>query len=126
MASSKEVKRKEQGRKGDGMKWALVWLLVLCGAFGSWYFAGISEAVKIAAGIVLFVVVLLAVGWTHKGEIAWGFIKGARQELRRVHWQTRSEVLNVVVRVVLVVAVVTIILWVFDSLFMWAIGLLSK
>jgi preprotein translocase subunit SecE len=128
MASNKGVKRnvEEQSRKGDGIKWALVWLLVACGVFASWYFEGVSEAIEVAAGIVLFVVVLLAVGWTEKGQVAWGFVKGARQELRRVHWQTRSEVLNVVIRVVLVVAVVTVILWIVDSLFMWAIGLISR
>jgi preprotein translocase subunit SecE len=128
MASNKEMKRKAQepGRSGDGWKWLLVWVLVVVGVLADWYFQSISEAIKIAAGIVLFVIVLLAFAWTQKGQIAWGFVKGARQELRRVHWQTRSEVLSVSVRVVLVVAVVTVILWVFDSLFMWAIGLISK
>jgi preprotein translocase subunit SecE len=127
MASSKEVKRKadKQGQ-GDGLKWLLVWVLVIGGVFADWYFQSISEAIKVAAGIVLFVIVLLAFAWTHKGQVAWGFVKGARQELRRVHWQTRSEVLSVSVRVVLVVAVVTVLLWIFDSLFMWAIGLISR
>jgi preprotein translocase subunit SecE len=128
MASSKEVKRKAQEpeRKGDGIKWALVWFLIGCAIFANWYFDSISEAIKIAVGIVFFVFVLLAVGWTQKGLIAWGFIKGANQELRRVHWQTRSEVLNVSFRVMLVVAVVTVLLWLFDSFFMWAIGLISR
>jgi preprotein translocase SecE subunit len=128
MASSKEVKRKAQERErtGDGIKWVLVWLLILCGVVANWYFESISEAIKVAVGIVLFVVVLLAVAWTQKGQVAWGFVKGANQELRRVHWQTRSEVISISVRVVLVVTVVTILLWIFDSLFMWAIGLISR
>lgn len=128
MASSKEVKRKieEQQRRGDGLKWALVWMLIIGGIYADWQFGSISDAIKIAAGIVLFVIVLLAVAWTRKGQVAWGFVKGARQELRRVHWQSRPEVLNLVIRVVLVVAIVTVILWVFDSLFMWAVGLISR
>ena len=128
MASHKEVKRKtdDQSPSGDGAKWLLVWLLVACGVFVSWYFESISGAVKVAVEIVLFAFVLMAIAWTKKGQVAWGFVKGAKQELRRVHWQTRSEVMSVVIRVVLVVTVVTLILWVFDSLFMWAIGLLSR
>lgn len=116
----------EQGLKSDGLKWLLVWVLVVGGVFSDWYFQSISDALKVAGGIVLFVMVLLAISWTKKGQIAWEFIKGARQELRRVHWQTRSEVLSVSIRVMLVVAVVTVVLWVVDSFFMWTIGLISR
>ena len=130
MASSRDISTKKTSENApgtsDGFKWALLWLLILAGCVGNWYFKSVSAPVLVAAGIVLFVVVLLAFSWTRKGQVALGFVKGAKQELRRVHWQTRPEVMQVVIRVVLVVAVTSVVLWLFDSLFMRAIGLISR
>ena len=49
---------------------------------------------------------------------------GARIELRKVVWPTRQETLQSSLVVLLVVAVISLALWLFDSLFAWLISLL--
>jgi len=109
----------------DLLKWLLILLLLLGGIVANHYFNGTAWAIRAAVGIVVIVVVLFIASQTAKGHKAWGVIKGARTELRKVVWPTRQETVQTTLVVVAMVVITALLLWGIDSLFMWAIAWLT-
>jgi len=62
---------------------------------------------------------------TNKGRFAWGFVGGARTEVRKVIWPTRAETMQTTLMVVIMVILVGILLWIMDSFLLWAVKLLT-
>lgn len=109
----------------DGLKWALIVVLLIAGIVADYFYSDVAWAIRAAAGIVLTIILLTIAGFTQKGRLAWGFIKGSRTELRKVIWPTRPETIQTTLVVVAMVVVMALILWGLDSFFMWAIGWLT-
>lgn len=72
----------------------------------------------IAGSIVVALGLLYA---TQQGKAFVGLLKDSRVELRRVTWPTKQETLTTTWQVLLVVLVMGLILWAFDTLFGWLI-----
>lgn len=111
--------------KFDFLKWLLILVLLVGGVVANYYFSSTAWAIRAAIGIVIILIVLLIALQTLKGRKAWGVIKGARIELRKVVWPTRQETVQTTLVVVAMVVVTALVLWGIDSLFMWAIGWLT-
>ncbi len=108
----------------DGVKWAIVAVLVVAGVYGNSYFANESLLLRVVALLVL----ASAAGWlaaqTSKGKAFITLGHEARTEIRKVVWPTRQETTQTTLIVVVVVVIVGIILWGLDSTVSWLISLL--
>jgi len=64
---------------------------------------------------------------TAKGKRAVGFFRDARTEVRKVVWPSRAETTQTTLTVFIIVVIVGILLWIFDSilatLFRWITGI---
>ena len=101
----------------DGMKWAVVVLLLIGGIVANTYFSQVAWAIRTAAGLVLVALMLLLLFQTAKGRVFWAFVQGARIELRKVVWPTRQETIQTALVVVVMVVIAALILWGLDTLF---------
>lgn len=106
-----------QNKSLNGFKWALVILLVAAAVVGNVYFNADSLAVRVTVLIVVAVVALLIAVTTTQGGRAWGFIKEARIEIRKVVWPTRQETVQTTGIVIVIVMIMALLLWGIDSLF---------
>ncbi len=108
----------------------LLWLLfsffLVAGIGLNYYFGSVSWAIRAAAGIVLALVLLVVAFATTQGKLALGFCQSARYELTRVHWPKREETIQIALRVIMMIAAATVLLWVLDNLFVWGMSWLSK
>lgn len=77
--------------------------------------------VRIGAIVATIVVALGLLYTTQQGKGFIGLLKDSRIELRRVTWPTKQETISTTWHVLLVVVVMSLILWGFDSLFGWFI-----
>ncbi|MFW0072534.1 MAG: preprotein translocase subunit SecE [Coxiella-like endosymbiont] len=105
----------------DGLKWLLV-VVSLVGTVIADFYSLIVWPIRAAVDVGVIAVLLVIASQTEKGQKAWGFIKGARMELRKVVWPTRTEAIQTTLLVVVMVLVTALILWGIDSFFMWTIA----
>lgn len=109
----------------NGLKWFLIAVLLISGVAANTYFSAVAVAIRAAAWIVLLMAVLALAYFTTQGQLAWGFVKGARGEWAKVTKPTSQETVQTAAIVIVMVLVTALILWGFDSLFMWAVGQLA-
>ncbi|MBS0349909.1 MAG: preprotein translocase subunit SecE [Proteobacteria bacterium] len=109
----------------DHFKWLLVLLVLIVGLGANYYFAQTAWAIRAAAGIVWGVIMVAIALWTTQGQKAWGFIKASRGELRKVVWPTRQETTQTTLVVMAMVLVTALVLWGLDTLFFWAVSMIT-
>lgn len=119
------INQNAEAQRFNGLKWTVVFLLVIGGIVANAYFDDVAWALRAAAGIVVFVLALLTAAQTTTGQVVWSFAKGARVELRKVVWPTRQETVQTTLVVVAMVVVAALILWGLDTLFFWLVGWLT-
>ena len=106
----------------DSLKWAFCALLVVAGVYGNYYFSDESLLIRVAALLVMAIIVGFVSQTTVKGAALWLLLKDAKTEIRKVVWPTRQETLQTTMVVVVVILVMGLVLWGLDSLLGWAIG----
>ena len=131
---NKQMKGKMNGSQSSGqqpssgvdrLKWLLILVLLLIGLVADYYYAQVPWAIRTAIGIIWLAVLAAIALWTTQGQKAWTFIKAARVELRKVVWPTRQETTQTTLVVVAMVVVTALFLWGLDTLFFWAISLVT-
>jgi preprotein translocase subunit SecE len=110
----------EAGNRLDGLKWAVVALLVVAGVAGNMYFAGESLLYRVVAVLLLAAIAAALALQTGRGRAFWGLVKEARIEIRKVVWPTRQETTQTTLIVVAFVLFTALILWGLDTLLGWA------
>lgn len=120
------VKKVKDSSKKDTFLWVFIFLLTVSGIFANSYFSVVALPIRAAVGIVLAAIILTLVCYTQKGNLAWAFIKGSRNELRKVVWPTKQETTQMTLLVVVMVVVVALILWGVDAFFFWLVKFLSS
>ncbi len=106
----------------DGIKW-FVAIALIVGAIGAFYYYGEESLLLRVIGLVVVVGVSGAIALqTEKGRTAWRTVQDARTEVRKVVWPTRKETVQTTGVVIVMVSVMALILWGFDSL----LGLLMR
>jgi len=108
--------------KLDGLKWAVVAVIVTVGVVGNSFFSGESLLYRVLALLVLAAVAGFIVLQTTKGKTWARLFKEARGEIRRVVWPTRQETLQTTLMVLAAVLVVALMLWGLDSLLGWIVS----
>ncbi len=106
----------------DTLKWGLIVLLAAVGVAANYYFIETAWSLRLAAWIVLAIVVGAIALRTEKGRITLIFAKEARVELRKIVWPTRQETVQSTAVVALMVLIMGLILWAVDSLLMWVVA----
>lgn len=107
----------------DTLKWAAAAVLLIGGMVGFYLYPEESLLLRVIV-LVALVAVSVAIGYqTDKGRLAWGFLRDARTEVRKVVWPTRRETAQTTLIVIVVVTAVAIILWLFDAFLAWAMRL---
>jgi preprotein translocase subunit SecE len=109
----------------NGLKWTIVFFLVIGGIVANTYFHNIAWALRAAAGIVVFALAVFVALQTSVGRLFWSFAKGARVELRKVVWPTRQETIQTTLVVVGMVVIAALVLWGLDTLFFSLVGWLT-
>jgi preprotein translocase subunit SecE len=102
-------------------------LLLLVGALASfYYFASDVNALVRVLGLLAATGISLALAYrTDLGRSVWGYIVGARTELRKVVWPSRQEALQATLMIAVVVLITALLLWGLDSLLFWGVKTLT-
>ena len=106
----------------DKAKWFVVWVLVIAGIWGNWYYQEIAVLLRAAILIGIGLVAAFLVFQTESGRTLWRQMKGARGEIRRVVWPSRQQTAQTTMIVIALILVVSLILWGLDSLLSWGVS----
>lgn len=109
----------------DTVKLILSFVILLCGIAGYYYFEDQSLLLRVIGLLVLAGVSVALIFVTEKGRSIWRFGQEARTEVRKVVWPTRKETMQTTMVVMIMVLLVGVLLWIFDSLLLWGITALT-
>jgi preprotein translocase subunit SecE len=105
-----------------------LWLagILLAAAVGAFYYLVDQSLLLRVLGLLAVLGVSVAIALTTEwGQGLWGFLQDARNELRKVDWPSRAETVQTSLAVFAMVALVGLMLWLFDMFLFWAVRLLT-
>lgn len=107
--------------------WMLAALAAVVGGVAAFYVLEQQYNVAIRAGMVVASVAVAAFLFyqTANGRSAWGYLVGARIEMRKTTFPTRQESVQTTLLIAVVVLIVSLFLWGLDSFLLWAVKLLT-
>jgi preprotein translocase subunit SecE len=109
----------------DGLKWGVIFLLLISAVVGNYYFGDQSVLVR-AIGVVAAVVIAgLVAMQTEKGRTFVTFAKESRTEVRKVVWPTRQEAVQTTGIVLVATLIMSLLLWGLDSVLFWVVGFIT-
>lgn len=111
--------------KNSNFKDNIFWLAIVTitiAAFFCNYNYTLSGAIQAIVWIVWLVLVLFLGYLTTKGKQVFAFAQESKIELQKVVWPTRHETIQTTTIVMVMVAATGFILWLLDSVIMWAIA----
>ncbi|WPL16714.1 Preprotein translocase subunit SecE [Thiorhodovibrio winogradskyi] len=109
----------------DTPKLAVAVILLVAGIWGFYFFANYSLLLRV---IILLAIAAGAVAialTSGPGRKLWRFASDSRMEVRRVIWPTRQETMQTTLVVIVMVLILGILLWLFDTLLMSILRLLT-
>lgn len=109
----------EEKSKLDGLKWLIAIAILVAGIVGFNIYSEQALWIRATGVIVALIAAIGVVMTTATGKSLWQFIKESRTELRKVIWPTRSETVRTTVSVLVMVIILGLFLWGFDSLVVW-------
>jgi len=100
--------------------------VVLAGAVGAFYYFADQQLIFRVLGLLAGVGVAAAIAaQSAVGRSVLDASRGAWLELRKVVWPSRKETGQTTLMVMVMVVIVGLILWMFDSLLAWAVRMLT-
>ena len=91
--------------------------IFIAGVVGFYYFdSDLYSAIVLLASFVLGIVILFQ---TERGQILKSFILGSRVELRKVVWPTREETIQTTIMVLIFAMIMGIFFWLLDMFLLW-------
>ncbi len=111
----------ENAPKFDVLKWLTVVVLIAGAIAGNVYFENQPAALRIAAMILIGLVVVSIAAFTEKGRKVIAFAQDSRIEMRKVVWPTRQETVQVTLLVVGIVVITALFLWGIDTVLLWMV-----
>jgi len=123
MESQTEV---TQSPRHDSLLLAAAVLLLVGALVAFYYFANEVNVFVRVLGLLVGTGLALALAYrTEMGRSVWGYIVGARVELRKVVWPSRQETVQATLMIAVVVLITALLLWGLDSLLLWGVKLLT-
>lgn len=102
-------------------------VIVLVGGMTAFYYFidQVHSVVRLLGLLVAVGSALALVYQTELGRTLWSFITGARTELRKVVWPTRQETVQMTLMIAVVVVIMSLAIWLLDTLLLWAVKYLT-
>jgi preprotein translocase subunit SecE len=99
---------------------------ILIGGIGAFYVYE-EQSLLLSVSVVLVAVAIAIVVFmqTERGRTLWKFIHGARIEIRKVIWPTRTEAMQTTLTVFVFVLILGIFFWILDKGLMWGTKVLT-
>jgi len=110
----------------DKIKMLLAALILSAGVVGYYYLVDLHVAARVGMIVGMTIVAMVVVLQTVKGRNVWAFVQDARTEVRKVVWPTRQETVQMTITVMVMVTVMALILWGFDSFLAWLVKALLR
>ncbi|HEY9546425.1 MAG TPA: preprotein translocase subunit SecE [Solimonas sp.] len=99
---------------------------LLGGMFAFYYFEGqFNSLVRTLILLAGFAVTLTLTYQTTLGRELWGYISGARTEMRKVVWPTRQQSVQTTLMVAVVVLIMALLLWGLDAVLLKGVEFLT-
>jgi len=117
------AKAESQSGGLDGLKWAVVALLLSAGIGGNAYYSDESLLYRVLGLVAVTLLGAFIALQTVQGSAFWVLAKEARIEIRKVVWPTRQESTQTTLIVLAFVLLMSIILWGLDTLLGWLVSL---
>jgi len=111
--------------KLDKLKWGVVVLLTGVGIVGFYYFTEYSLLLRVITLLIMLLLAAFVASRTEQGSTAINFVREAHIEVRKVVWPTRQETIQMTSIVLFMVVLVSLIIWLLDSILMWLVRLLT-
>lgn len=115
-----------KGGMADNIKWLFTVTLVVGALWAFYEFADESLLLRVIGLLFVLGVAGAVALQTEKGREAWSFAREARTEVRKVVWPTRKETVQTTGLIIALVGLVSIFLWMLDSLLGWLMKLLLR
>ncbi len=113
------VATQSQRAMTENIKWFFAIALVAGGMWGFYAFAEHSLLLRVLGLLAVIAVAGAVLLQTEKGRSAWSFARDARTEVRKVVWPTRKETVQTSGLIIALVGVVSVFLWMLDSILAW-------
>lgn len=110
------------GKSVDVVKWVLVVALLAATVVGNAHYADQGLLYRVIAGVLLVATAAVVALTTIKGREFNAFRREAMIELRKIVWPTKQETRQTTLIVLLVVAIVAFVLYLFDLSLGWAVS----
>lgn len=111
-----------QESRHDGIKWAIVVILVVVAVVGNSYFAEQALLYRVLGVVALGLAAAALALTTAKGRSLVELARSSRKEIQRVVWPTRQETIQTTAIVLVAVLLVGLMLWLIDTLLGWAMS----
>ena len=102
--------------------WVLIVLLLVVGCAVNSYLDNVSGALRFVGWIVLLCVLIFFFSRTYSGKKFFQFLRLSRMEIRKVVYPKRQEVVRNTALIIFLVLSISVIMWLADLFFIWAIG----
>jgi preprotein translocase subunit SecE len=122
---SMSVETEQESGQFDAVKLGLAILAVVAGIGGFYFYADQSLLLRVIGLLIVLTIAVSLVYTTLLGQSIWQFAQGSKIELKKIVWPTRKETSQTTLIVVVMVLFVGVLLWMFDGLLMWGIGLVT-
>jgi preprotein translocase subunit SecE len=99
---------------------------ILIGGIGAFYvYEEQSLLLSVSVLLVAVAIAIVVFMQTERGRTLWKFITGARVEIRKVIWPTRTEAMQTTLTVFVFVLILGIFFWILDKGLMWGTKVLT-
>ncbi|WP_017429460.1 preprotein translocase subunit SecE [Vreelandella jeotgali] len=111
-----------QQSRHDGLKWVAVVALLAVAVVANTWFADIGLLYRVLGVVVICAAAAAVALTTTKGRSLLTLARESRKEIQRVVWPTRAETVQTTAIVLVAVLVVSLLLWLIDTLLGWAMS----
>jgi preprotein translocase subunit SecE len=101
-------------------------VLLVGGMFAFYWFNGdLNAAVRLLILLAALGASVALAYRTQMGRDLWGYVIGARSEMRKVVWPSRQESLQATLMIAVVVLIMSVLLWGLDSVLLYGVKSLT-
>ena len=118
--------RAEAGSSGlDTVKLVVSGIMLIAGIWAFYHFAAYSLLLRVIALLVIAGGAAAIALTSDPGRQLWRFALDSRMEVRKVVWPSRQETMQTTLIVVVMVFIIGLVLWLFDTILMTILRLLT-
>ena len=105
----------------DKIKWLFALLVLAAGIVGFYHYGEQSLLYRVGGLLLMAGIAIALAAQTVSGKAAWDFIGTSQTEVRKVVWPSRKETVQMTLTVIVMVIIMSLLLWGFDSLLGWIV-----